>query len=543
MSSHASGRRGAGLGLGLALVLLAACSKQEPRGVGAGGVPRRGGTVVVAVGAEPKTLMPYAPMATGAPGSYILGTIFSFIATTDSDLVGFSPGLARSWEWSADGRALTFHLRDDVRWSDGVPLTAEDVRFTFEVARDSVVGWPTRAWKKDILACEVLDPQTVRYRFATVPREAFRFAKEGFVVPQHLLAGVPRAHWSEAEYGRAPVGSGPFRLASWEPQQRLVLVRNEYYFEKDRPYLDRIVFQIVPDASQRVRLLRAGQVDFVDELPSREAREMRAEVGPVRIVHCQGRDYDFIAYNLRDPLFASPRVREALTRAMDREAIIHSLCSGFARPLAGPVVPLSWACDPQLEPLPFDPPGARRLLAAEGWQDADADGWLERDGQRFEFTLATTADNELRRDVSVPVQSQWKAIGIRAEVRVAERAALRDQRERGDFQALLGGWSTNLALDLRPVWGCGAGRYNFVGYCNPRVDSLNAAALQLPYAQAKPLLYAAQRQVARDQPYTFLYALDLIVGTSERLQGVIVDRRGAFNNPEEWWVRDGAPGR
>ena len=507
----------------------------------AGGPPQRGGTVVVAIPAEPKSLMPYAPLAQGTPASDILVLLFPYLIATEPDLVSYAPQLAQSWEWEPDGKSLVFHLRADARWEDGVPVTAEDVRFSYEVSRDTLVGWPTMRWKREIEACEVLDPQTVRFRFSRVPREAVRFAKEGFVIPKHLLEGVPRDGWAASDFAKHPIGCGPFRIESWEPAQRVVLVRSDTYWDPELPYLDRVVFRIVPDAATRVRLLRAGELDFVDELTARDAKTIRAEGTAVQILTCKGRDYDYIAYNLRDSLFASPRVREALTRALDREGIVSSLLQGFAEPLDGPVVPILWAHDPDLPRVPYDPDGARRLLSEAGWIDRDGDGWLDRDGRRLEFTVLLVNDNERRREVIVAVQSQWKQVGVKADIQMLERGTLGERRVKGLFETLYAGWGTNVAMELEPIWGCG-GRNNFIGYCNPRVDSLIEAAVDLKYERAKPLLFEAQRRVAADAPYIFMYSVFNIVGTSSRLRNVKVDARGTLLNPESWWVVDAAAG-
>lgn len=517
-----------------------ACGRSEPAPVAR--TPQRGGTVVIGIGAEPKSLLPYAPSSIEA--LTVESCLFPVLADTDSDLVSFSPILAKSWEWSPNRDALTFHLRDDVRWGDGVPVTAADVQFTWDVARDSLVAWRSIAWKKDVVGCDVIDPHTVRFRVRNVGRETFRFTKEGFVLPKHRLQDVPRAQWAGAAFGQQPIGAGPFQLQSWDKSQRIVLVRNDNYWDKPKPYIDRLVFQIVADPSNRARMLEAGTIDFVDGVPERDAaRWLETPSAPVRIARCRGRDYDYLAYNPRDPLFATAKVREALGRAIDRQALVRSICHGFAELLEGPVVPTLWGYDASLEPTPYDPPGARRLLAEEGWKDSDGDGWLDRDGKRFEFEILVGNDVERRRDIVVPIQANWKAIGIKAEIRMLEKETARGLREDGKFQVAVGGWGSNLALNLEPIWGCKKGRNNFIGFCNPRVDSLNAAQLKLPLEAAKPLVFEVQRLIAAERPYTWLYAPQTVVGTSRRLHDVQVDARGGFNNPDAWWVEEAPAAR
>ena len=525
----------------LALVGLAAaaCSRHDETRTGAntaGLAPRRGGTVTVGYPSEPKNLIPYGTASLNA--SDALGFVFMMLANTDSTLMGYEPALARAWEWSADHLDLTMHLRDDVQWSDGVPVTAADVAFTFDVQRDSVVNWSTRSWKLKIAGCDVVDAHTVRFHFKTRFPDQFRYAKEGYILPQHLYESVPRDQWESTDRARNPVGCGPFRLERWDAGQRLVFVRNEHYMDKVRPYVDRVVLQIIPDASTRLAQLHAGQIDFLADMPWRDAAAVRdARSKDLRLWSGPGRAYEYVGYNERDSLFASRAVREALTRGIDRESIIRGLCHGFAEPFESPMTPILWAYDRTLPLTPYDPEGAARLLAAAGWRDTDGDGWLDRNGKKFEFALLLDATSESRRAAAVPIQANWKAIGVKANLDVRETEAARAARGLGQFQATIAGWGATITANLGPVWGCRQ-KLNYYGYCNSRVDSLNAAAILLEPAAARPLWQAAQRAVTRDYPYTWLYYKHDVVGMRNRLQGVHLDARGAYESLEEWWVTD-----
>src|SRR5262249_41199735 len=154
--------------------------------------------------------------------------------------------------------------------------------------------------------------------------------------------------------------------------------------------------------------------------------------------------------NLHDPLFTSNAVREALTRAVDREAIVRGLCYGFAELFEGPITPIGWAYEAR--PLtPYDPKGAARLLAKEGGRDTDGDGWLDRDGKRFEFDLLVATGNDLRKSVTVPLQANWKAIGVKANIVFKDNELCRTLRENHNFQATISGWQANAAADLTNV--------------------------------------------------------------------------------------------
>jgi peptide/nickel transport system substrate-binding protein len=523
----------------------AGCSRQPaPKPAGAS-PPEPGGTIVVAMGQEPESLVPYGERT--SVSSDVEGFLFRMLAITNPDFGSFSPDVARAWEWSPDRKALTMSLRNDVYWSDGVQLTADDVAFSFDVARDSVVGWRSRHWKREIDACEVVDPFRVRFHFASTFLEQFRYAKEGWIVPKHLLAGVPRDQWRTSAFAHAPVGCGPFKLESWEPGQRIVLVRNERFFGAPKPWVDRVVLEFVPEASTRLGRLRAGSVDVVasPDLPLRDAAELRdayaAGKSDVRILSVPGRSYDFIGYNASDPLFRDRRVREALTLAIDRREIVRALCHGFAEVLDGPIVPILWAHNPRLPSVPYDAEAAKRLLAAAGWRDTDADGVLDRDGVRFEFSLITNSNNPLRAQAIVPVQENWRQIGVKANLEAMEMQAALQRRSDRKYQAYYGGWESGLAVTatLEGLWSCASrnGRSNFTDYCNPRVDSLNALAAAAPDADAaKPLLFEAQALLAADHPYTWMYCEQNVMGIGPRVQGVVVDGRGAFVNMEDWYV-------
>ena len=496
--------------------------------------PRRGGTIVIAFATEPKNLMPYG--ATSTDASEVLGTVFNMLAQTDSDFAGCSPSVAESWEPSADGLELVMHLRAGVLWSDGVPLTAEDVRFTYEVQTDSTVNWSARASFKSMLSgCDVLDPRTVRFRFKERDPAALHHAKEGYLLPKHIYGAVPRHEWEKGDRARHPVGCGPYRFERWEAGQRIVLVRNEHYWEPGKPYADRLVFQFVPEAATRLAQFRAGQVDYINDLPRREAAAMQEQKRtPFTIRSVRGRAYEYIGYNQRDSLFADRRVREALTRAIDRPSIIRGLCYGFAEPFESPIVPIVWAYDPQ--PLtPYDPEGAKRLLAAAGWRDTDGDGWLDRRGKRFEFEFLVGGGGDLRKAVAVPIQANWKAIGVLANLTFRDSEPARAARSAGKYAAALGGWNANTSANLTAVWCCNQ-RLNYIGFCNARIDSLNAAGLRLGPAEARPLWQEAQRIIAAEYPYTWLFYEHTVVGQSARLHGVRLDARGWIQNPEDWWV-------
>ena len=493
--------------------------------------------MVSGVIAEPDNLLDAT--STTAIGQEIIDRLFLSLTEVGEDLLTQDPQLARRWETSEDGRTVTFHLDPAARWHDGVPVTAADVVFTHELLVDPRVGYSARSWKEFITGVEALDDSTVVYRFSRRYPYQIMDASVGVVLPQHLLGEVAPEDLVSCDFARHPVGNGPFRFSRWDPQQQIVLVANED-FSPARPFLDRVVFRIIPDKTTLLAELESGAIDVMDDVPPHEVERLRSSVADVRVEQYLGRAYTYIGWNLNNPLFASVDVRRALGMAIDRAGIIEALCYGCARPCLGPVHPILWAYDADLEPLPYDPAAARAILADAGWSDRDGDGVLDRDGVPFTFSLKTNLGNQLRMDAAVMIQSQLAAVGIAARPETYEWTVLWDSVIRHEYgDAVLVGWNVGLKVDMKPTFHSASvtEKYNHVEYRNPAVDSLIDAALSSEtFAEAAPLWKEAQERVVADQPYTFLFIPDSVFGVNERVRGTRPDARGYYRSLDQWWI-------
>lgn len=503
-------------------------------------------TAIVALDSDPGALLPY--LTTSAASTDVQGFLYQQLAELSPDLATYEPRLARRWEWLDDHRVLEVSLRSGLRWSDGAPLTSADVQFTFQIARDPRLGWGGATYKSRIRECRIVDAHTVRFHFTESYPDQFLDANAGFIVPKHRLAHRPPERWGESEDARRPVGCGAFTVGRWE-RARLDLVRNPHYFEAPLPRLDSVRLEVVPDPEERVRALCRGSVDLLPQVPERHAARLRDAardgVSNVQIHSIRGRQYDFVCYNPRHPALGRRAVRRALTLAADRATIIHTLCSGFAEPFESPIVPILWAYDTAAPLTPYDPCEARRVLERDGWQEpCHGEGVRMRQGVRLEFELVTNAESERRTGAARLLADSWRAIGARVHVCEEARAAVLERLDARRFEAALSGWRARLKPDLEPMWGCSSvgGKTNRVDYCNPEVDELNAEALRThDLAEAQRLFQTAQRLVAADHPYTWLYYLHDVVGWSWRLCGATFDARGVFLNPQEWHIASGDP--
>jgi peptide/nickel transport system substrate-binding protein len=503
----------------------------------ASGAPVDGGTVVIGVISDVDNLLDVT--STTAAAQEIIDQMFLALVDVREDLLSFDPALARSWETGEDGKSVTFHLAPEARWHDGQPVTAKDVAFTHQLHTDPTVGYAARSWKDFITEVVVVDDHTVTYRFDRVYPYQIMDASVGAILPEHLLREIPRTQLAGCEFARNPVGNGPFRFSRWEMQQSIELVADEGFF-LGRPHLDRVVFRIVPDKTSLLTQLETGEIDVMEDVPPHEVARLEQLGGKLRVERFLGRTYTYIGWDSTNPLFASPGVRRALGMAIDRQGIIDALCYGHARPCLGPIHPILWAHHDDLESVPFDPEGARTLLAEEGWSDSDADGVLDRNGVPFEFELKTNLGNQVRMDASVMIQSQLERIGVRVSPRTYEWTVLWDSVIRHSYgTAVLVGWNVGLKVDLKSMFHSESRseKYNHTGYANPLVDELIDRALSAEtLEEAGPMWKRVQELIVEDQPYTFLFILDRIYGVNERVRGTVPDTRGYYRNLSEWWI-------
>jgi len=496
-------------------------------------------SVVIGVLSDPATLNPLVATTTGERD--IIERIFLKLLDEEDDFLHFRPRLAESWEFGEDGSTITFELRRDVAWADGAPCTARDVRFTWLLQTDTTIAWSGRDLKDRISDVEVIDDYTVRFHFTRRYPNQLMDANDGVIVPEHLLKGVPRDRFDTHPFGRRPVGNGPFELKEWASHQYIELVPNPNYYEKGKPRLRRVVFRIVPDELSQLTQLKAGEIDCMESIPSDAVAELEKNYKDIRMYKYPSRRVTYIAWNEKDPLFADREVRRALTMAIDRKAIIETLMNGMAVECTSPMSPLIWAYDASIEPLPFDPEEAARILRDRGWSDTDADGVLDKEGKPFEFEMITNHTSLLRVDIMTMAQAYLKEIGVKVDVRPLEWNHFIDKVKVSDFSSCVLGWGLGTKADLSQLWhssSSAAGGYNRVYYHNAEVDSLiDLARNTLDTEKARQLWCRCQRIIYDDQPFTFIAIPYEINALHSRFRGVRASPISFFINLRDWYVK------
>lgn len=473
---------------------------------------------------------------------------------TDGFACGLTPGpgLATSWEWSPDGLLLTLHLRTDARWSDGAPVTAEDVVFTYDMVRDPAVASPRRGFVDRMVPGTpvALDPHTVRFAFTVAYDRTAQLAHASLTpIPKHGFADADRSTLRGHPASLRPVGDGPWALTVHEPGKRWVLEPSATWAgpEAARPKLAKVEFVVLADPAARIAALQAGTVDWVEGLDLTDVDTLRAARPDLVVVPRGWRSNEFVAWNTRLPLFADKQLRRALSLAVHVDAMIGALLTGadgarYGRRMVGTVSPeLCAAHADDIAPLPYDPEGATTLLGALGWRDSNADGVLDKDGVALAFTLRTNQGNTRRLAAARAIQADLHKIGVKVSIEPMEGAALFEALRKHDFEAALAGWNAALFADPSAFWrsdraGAPADS-NFSGYANPEVDALldQGVGIADP-AEAAAVWKEVQRKVYEDQPFTFLWWRQELVVVDARFQHTSIDVISGLGQLSAWDV-------
>lgn len=519
----------------LSLTALVACSGGGSAGEGPGAeeAPVDGGTAVVSRISDFDAFNQL--VSTDYDTSQVLRYMLFMPLVQLDDELNYRPYLADSMWMSEDGLALSFRVRDGVTWHDGTPVTADDVVWSTETYMNPDLAFANAQYFQFVDRVEKIDDRTVTFHFTEAHSDAPMDFIEWEPKPKHLLENIPVTEMRNAEFNRNPVGNGPFRFVSWDANQQVVFEANPD-FVLGRPHLDRVVIRIIPEQTTELTELLTGNLDLVRAVQPAEAERVESNEG-TRLITYASRSYTYLAWNTANPLFSDARVRRALTMGMDREQIVNALLYGYGEVAVADAMPFQWEFDDSLEPWPYDPEGAKALLAEAGWSDTDGDGIVDKDGRPFRFTLETNQGNDLREDLVVIAQSDLRKIGVDAQPRLAEWNSLIDRLKQKDFEAVVSGWSVDFKFDPTETLSCAGGVYNYPSYCNAQADSLVQTALTtLDRAQAQPLWSGYQEIIHRDQPYTFMYYLTERLGVSDRLRGVVGDARGHMVSVRDWWI-------
>ncbi|MCA9570439.1 MAG: hypothetical protein KC656_21495 [Myxococcales bacterium] len=541
----------------LALVGCGGSDSGKPQGDGGENAKRwpTQDTLVIASQADIGSLIPVKPRT--ATDSFIMANLA--IETIDSDFdcsLKKREGLAKSWEWSDDGKKITIKLHEGVTWEDGEPVTADDIKFSYELAANPNVASPRLGYLeylKPDANPRVVDDHTLEFEFTRAyDRDAQAAHVSLEAMPRHILGSADPGTLEGHPFATSPTFFGPWRLAKHIPNQSVILEPNWKYTgpEYRKPKLDRVVFKVIPEYSARIIALEKGDVDLVENLTIADVDRLRKEHPDDLDIKLRGyRAMDYVGWNgTKFAPFNDIKVRQALAHAVDRDRIMKKILTGedgtlYAKPAVGTITPeLCGVHNDDIVPLAYDPEKAKGLLAEAGWTDSDGDGWLDKDGQKFAFTMVTNQGNKRRGDTAVEIQADLKKIGIDMSLDTKESNTFFERVEHREYEAFLAGWSASLFIDPSTIWGTETlpdrpRPYNHTLYSNAEVDALISQGLNTPDPrEAAPIWKDLQAKIYADQPYLFLWWLNIPVAIHKRFEGEKINVLSPYQDLHEWYV-------
>ena len=484
------------------LALLLSCSQRPPAD-----------TLVMIIESSPTNLDPRVGI--DAQSERLDALLFDALVRRDEHFE-LKPWLAESWE-TPDPLTYIFHLHRGVKFHDGRPLSARDVKWTFDSILNGTIRTTKSGTYRFVDRIEAPDDYTVIFRLKEP------WANLLWNVSNGASGIVP--YGSGTDFTQHIVGSGPFRLVSNELDREVVIERNPDYWHEP-PHLSRVRFMVVPDTTTRALELRKGSADVaINAFPPDMALALKRDRDLV-VMRAPGTIYTYLAFNLRDPILKDVRVRQAVAYAIDRQPMIHYLWRDFAQ-AANSVLPVqSWAYDGDVRTYPYDPARARELL--------DAAGYPARNGVRFHLTMKTSTEESTRLLAAV-LQQQLRQIGIELDIRTYEFATFFADVVKGSFQLYSVRWiGGNNDPDIfeyafhsqrMPPKGANRG-----GYFNPKVDALIDAGRRESDQQKRRQIYAQVQQIlAEELPYINLWYLDNVLVHSKRVKDVKLAPAGDYD--------------
>lgn len=537
--------------------------------------PRRGGTVVIGLFGDNETLNPI--LSESSSEREVLQAVFSSLYRTDQD-TDFVPDLLTKMP-TKKGLTYYYELRKGVKFSDGHELDSQDVKFTWECHMNPKIPVPTRSGFDEIKSFDIptitykgKDGKTYKtydkYHFSITLKKVYArydlLWADKAIVPKHILEkeiaenkakNAPNHMEKGGKFSRNPIGSGPFILKEWVADNYIMVARNPNYFRAGQPYLDKIIWKIIPDSNAMLNQLKTGEIDVYRGIQANRYNEA-VRIPGIKVFKIPAYIYNHIELNMNDPndlskphpILADKRVRQALDYAYPREMIVETVLENVGYPAYSNLPPISWAYNKNVAKPHYDPEKAKKLLDEAGWVMGN-DGYRYKNGRKLQLTFHTNAGNKTREQVGVICQEEWKKIGVDLVPKFIDFATLTgDIMDNRKFDCLMIAWISDADPDSKSLWHSSQipskenqEGQNYVGYRNPEMDKLMEDGLATDNIEARKKIYHRMQEIlAEDVPYIFVNFYVDVDGIKEGLENFRSNPTTAtfmWNCYEWYWSR------
>jgi microcin C transport system substrate-binding protein len=507
----------------------------------------QGGTFLYNLGVEPTTLNPIT--GTDLYNQTIQSFVMDSLMNRNFDTYEWEPALAEKVEISKDGREFTFTLRQGATWSDGKPITIEDVKFSFDVIFDDKYNAAhLRPYYENIEKAEVTGTNAIKFVTKSKYFGNFDVVAGLTVLPKHVYGDATEGK----KKNKTILGSGPFVLKEYNQGQAIILERNKNWWgnavpeQRGRYNFQAIRMRFDKEENLVLERLKKGELDYDSLTP--EAYSLKTEGAPwgttvlkKKVQNLQPKSYGYVGWNLTKPMFQEKGVRRALAHLMNREEMNKKFRFGMSLPATGPWYQQSEYADPKVKAIAFDPKKAAELLKKAGWADTNKDGVLDKAGQPFEFTLFY-ANKDIQK-YWVLYQEDLKKAGVKMNLQLLEWNALLKNLDERKFDAVALGWGGG-SVDHNPkqIWHTESakdGGSNRIGYSNPAVDKLiDEAIAELDKKKRVQMYRKIYAMIAEDAPYAFLFNDQYVLYAVNKRIGLPKDTYKFAVGADYWWATD-----
>jgi len=479
-------------------------------------------------------------ISTDAYSSDVTGYVFDALITVDSAL-NVIPSVAKSWDISDDNKKFTFHLRNDVKFHDGVKLTSKDVKFTFDKIMDSTVRAENKkADFKDVKSVKDLDDTT----FVVIYNKSFSPALLSWtisIMPKHIYG---KGNFNTNPHNNKPIGSGPYKFVSWETGQRIKLTKNDDYWGL-KPKIKNLDYKIITEGNSARNAFIKDKLflyGFEDAKKWKSFSENKKYKGKFNFYEYYTMGYSYIGWNEKSLFFKDKNVRRAMTFALNRKEILENIYINKGEICTGPFYPKSWAYNKDIKAIKFNLDSAKQCLKSAGWIDSNGDGVLDKDGKDFVFNILLTGSSKNGELILTILKENLSKIGVIMNIQKYEWATLLDRVHKRDFEAVILGWS--LSIDPDPYMLFHSSQVdnglNYYGYKNSEVDKLLEEGQQVFDKEKRGKIYHKVHEIINnEQPYTFLFLRSNLVGVNSHIKNVSVSPlglMGAYPGILEWEI-------